>query len=793
MQSFFLKYRGRTLLSLLVLAFVTAPALQAVTPTFPISHQIVEEQVPVTARVFPLSHVRLLDGPFKEAQQRDMEYLLRLDPDRLLSWFRREAGLNPKGEVYGGWESQTIAGHSLGHHLSAVSMVYAATGDPRFRERAGYIVKELAACQKANGNGYLAAFPGGKQAFADIARGEIRSEPFNLNGIWVPWYTLHKVMAGLRDAYIHCDNQQALEVLTTLADWAVRTTRNLTEEQWQEMLATEHGGMNEVLADLYALTGKESYLTLAQQFYHQAVLDPLSEQRDILPGLHANTQIPKLIGLARLYELTGKDRYETAASFFWDRVVHHHTYVNGGNSAGEYFGPPDQRAYRLHATTETCNTYNMLKLTRHMFAWEPSAEYMDYYERALYNHILASQHPETGMMKYKGYLEMPARKDFSTPFNSFWCCVGTGMENHTKYGESIYYHRDNTLYVNLFIASDLRWDEQGMTIRQETDFPEETVSRLTLDCQEPTETTLKLRHPFWSRQVTISVNGETAAVSSTPSTYIALSRTWESGDRVEIRLPMHLRIESMPDKSNRIAFLYGPILLAANLMGDNPLPHLLGQPSSLTELFTPVKKASLEFQSPEIGRVFAGKDVLNTEIRLMPFYAIADQKYTVYVDTFSRTEWNREVEEHRAETERREALNRRTIDLVEIGRNQSEAAHGFAGEQTSSGRFQGRQFRHAWDGGYFTYNLTVEPDTPVDLVVTYWGSDSGSRTFDILVDGQKIATQSLDNTHPGEFFQVIYPIPEQLVRDKEQVPIRFQAHPDNTAGGVFGCRIARRE
>lgn len=786
-------YRKRNLLILLMLACLIVSATEAVTPTHPAPFQQVEEQVPMAVRAFPLSHVRLLDGPFREAQQRDMEYLLRLDPDRLLSWFRKEAGLEPKGKVYGGWESQTIAGHSLGHHLSAVSMVYAATGDTRFRERAEYIVTELAACQQANGNGYLAAFPGGKQAFTEIARGEIRAEPFNLNGIWVPWYTTHKVMAGLRDAYIHCDNPQALEVLTTLADWAIRTTQDLTDDQWQEMLATEHGGMNEVLADLYALTGTEAYLDLAQKFYHRAVLDPLSDQRDILPGLHANTQIPKLIGLSRLYELTGKEHFGTAASFFWDRVVHHHTYVNGGNSAGELFGPPDRRAYRLFSTTETCNTYNMLKLTRHLFAWEPSAEYMDYYERALYNHILASQHPETGMLKYKGYLEMPARKEFSTPFNSFWCCVGTGMENHTKYGESIYYHRNNTLYVNLFISSELRWEEQDLTIRQETDFPEEPVTRLTVECDDPVETTLKIRHPFWSRQVTLSVNGETAEVFSAPSTYITLSRTWENSDQVEIRLPMHLRIESMPDKSNRIAFFYGPVLLAADLNGDDPLPRLLSEPSSLTEVFIPAGETALKFQSPDIGRVFDGKSVQQTDIRLLPLYAVADQKYTVYMDAFSPNEWDREVAEHRAEIERQEALDRRTIDLVEIGRDQSEDAHGLAGEQTSSGRFQGRPFRHAWDGGFFTYNLAVEPDNPVDLTVMYWGSDSGSRTFDILVDGQKIATQSLKNNRPGEFFRVNYALPEQLLRDKQQVTVRFQAHPGNTAGGVFDCRTVRRE
>ena len=782
----------RRLLDWVVMCLCSASVTYAVTPSSPAPHQQIEAKIPIGARAFPLSQVRLLDGPFKAAQQRDLKYLLQLDPDRLLAWFRKEAGRKPKGEVYGGWESQTIAGHSLGHHLSAISMAYAATGDSRFRERAAYIVSELAACQQANGNGYLEAFPGGKQTFAAIAGGEIRSQPFHLNGIWVPWYTTHKIMAGLRDAYIYCDNRQALDVLIAMADWANRVTAHLTPDQWQEMLGTEQGGMNEVLADLYALTGNRTYLTLSEKFYHRAVLDPLSNREDILAGLHANTQIPKLIGLARLYELTGSEKYQTAASFFWDRVVRHYTYVNGGNSAGELFGPPDQQAAYLDATTETCNTYNMLKLTRHLFAWQPSAAYMDYYERALYNHILASQNPHTGMMMYKGYLEMPARKSFSTPFNSFWCCVGTGMENHTKYGESIYFHRGSTLWVNLFIPSELHWEDQGITLRQTTDFPREARTRLTLACDRPAQATLRIRHPFWSKEVTVLVNGRTEQVSRQPSRYISISRTWQTGDEVEIRLPMSLRIEAMPDKPDRIAFLYGPLLLAADLSGNAPLPRLIGQPASLPEAFTRVSNTP-EFQSGDVGRAFAGKAGVATGVHLIPLFTIADQKYTVYMDAFTDQEWDAEVSQHRAAVERQEALDRRTIDLVEIGREQSETAHGLAGKQTSAGRYRGEHFRHAQDGGYFAYDLAVSPGTPMDLLVTYWGSDHGNRTFDIQVDGRTLTTQSLGNDRPGDFFRVTYPLPDDLITGKRTVTVRFQAHPGNTAGGIFGCRIVRRE
>ena len=584
------------------------------------------------ARAFPLSRVKLLDGLFKKAQQRDAQYLLRLEPDRFLAWFRKRAGLQPKAEVYGGWETETIAGHSLGHYLSAASLMYAATGDERLRERVDYIVEELAACQDAHGDGYLAAFPGGREAFEKLQKGEIKAKPFDLNGIWAPWYTLHKELAGLRDAFLYCDNQRALQVAKALSDWAYNVTADLSAAQWQEMLKTEHGGMNEVLADLYALTGEERYLELAEKFYHKAILDPLTEGKDILPGNHANTQIPKLIGLARLHELTGKQEYREAAEFFWDTVVHHHTYVNGGHSSEEYFGKPDRLSDRLKQTTETCNTYNMLKLTRHLFSWKPDAELMDYYERALYNHILASQHPETGMMMYKGYLEMPTRKGFSKPFKSFWCCVGTGMENHARYGESIYFHDADTLFVNLFIASRLDWEEKDLTVRQQNDFPRRPVTRLNIECESPTDLTLKVRHPSWCPKMTVTVNGSEEKVSSRPGRYVAVSRTWNSGDAVRLELPMTLDIESMPDNENRMAFRYGPVVLAAVLADDAPVPVLFGKPDVVRRAVVRERCDELRFIARAAGMAPRDGLMKPCDISLKPLYSVAEEKYTVYMD-----------------------------------------------------------------------------------------------------------------------------------------------------------------
>ena len=419
------------------------------------------------AHPFRLEDVRLLDGPFKAAMTRDAEYLLRLEPDRLLSGFRKEAGLTPKAKAYGGWESMTIAGHSLGHYLSAVALMFASTGDTRFRDRVNYILAELDACQRTNGNGYVAAIPNGKKIFQEVSAGDIRPQPFDLNGGWVPWYTLHKLFAGLLDAHQYLQSTKALDIAAKLGDWADTTLAKLTEEQFQRMLDTEHGGMNEVLAELYARTGNKKYLQLSRRFHHKVVLEPLTRQEDRLQGLHANTQIPKLIGLARRYELTSDEADKTAAEFFWQRVVHHHSYVNGGHSDGERFGPPDKLNNRLSQNTaETCNTYNMLKLTRHLFEWHASASYADYYERALYNHILASQNPDDGMVCYYVPLRAGSRKVYSKPFDSFWCCVGTGMENHAKYGEAIYFHGNNALWVNLLFPSELNWRENGWALKQ---------------------------------------------------------------------------------------------------------------------------------------------------------------------------------------------------------------------------------------------------------------------------------------------------------------------------------------
>jgi len=747
--------------------------------------------VNLMAKPFDLSSVRLLDSPFKRAMERDAVYLLQLEPDRLLSRFRSEAGLQPKAPPYGGWEGMGVAGHTLGHYLSACSMIFASTGDERFRERVNYIVDELELCQQAHGDGYVAAIPEGRRVFSEIAQGIIRAKPFDLNGVWVPWYTLHKLFAGLLDAHKFCGNEKALKIAMRLADWAERTTANLTDEQFQQMLACEHGGMVEVLVELYARTGDERYLRLAKRFYHKAVMDPLARGVDCLPGLHGNTQVPKVIGMARLYELTGERApYRVIAEFFWERVVKHHCYVIGGFTDGEMFGEPDRLNDRLGTNTaEVCKTYNLLKLTKHLFSWSPSVEKADYYERALYNHILASQNPDDGMMCYYVPMRPGHFKTYSTPFDSFWCCVGTGMENHARYGEFIYFHTDDELLVNLFIPSELNWNEKGVRVRLETEFPESKLIRLTLSCDKPTELTISVRCPSWLAGLPeAKLNGTTLPVSARPGSYLSIRRTWQTGDTLEIQLPMGFWLEPILDNPGRSAILYGPIVLAGDLgQIDQAEPLLI--PAFVTHGRNPsdwievASKKPLTLRTKGVGRP--------QDVTLVPFYAMHHRRYTVYWDFLTEEQWKQREAEWKAEQERLRELEQRTVDFVAIGDEQSEREHNFQGERTASGNFGTRRWRHATDGGWFSYDLKVDPNQPMELVVTYWGSDAGARVFDILVDGKVIATQRLQRNKPGQFFDVTYTIPIELTKGKEKVTIRFQAHPKCIAGGVFGVRMVR--
>jgi DUF1680 family protein len=760
---------------------------------------VVPDKARIQVHAFSVAQVRLLEGPFKNAMDRDKDYLLLLDADRLLAGFRSNAGLEPKGKRYGGWEQQSLAGHSLGHHLSAVSLMYAATGDERLRQRADYIVSELAACQKASGDGYLAAFEKGREAFAEVAKGDIRTKRFDLNGIWAPWYTMHKVLAGLRDAHDLAGNQQALEAAAKLADWAISVTKDLSEQQFQHMLECEHGGMNEALADLYALTGQQKYLDLARRFYHKAVLDPLRLGVDDLTGLHGNTQIPKVIGAARQYELTADSSFKDIAEFFWRTVTEHHTFAIGGHGDNEHFGIPGRLAPMLsNHTAETCNTYNMLKLTKHLFSWSPREEYAWFYERALYNHILASQNPENGMMCYFVPLRQGTQKRFSTPENSFWCCVGTGMENHARYGESIYWHDDGGIYINLFIASRLEWPEKHVALRQETRFPEVASSKLVFESDSPAELELRIRRPSWAGdEFRVAVNGQSEPRPQ-ENGYVLLRRAWKKGDVVDVSLPMQLWEEPLPDDPNKVALLYGPLVLAGVLgegkagpgqQDDDEVsketataPYFQPTAADVTEWVQPVPGKPLTFKTHGAGKP--------SDVELVPFYKVVNQTYSVYWDLVTPglvAEREREAERER---QRLADLDRRTIEKLSFGDEQAEKSHNLQGENHRNGRFRGSTWRQA-ERGWFSADLAVRPSEPADLVCRYWGGDGRYQWFDILVNGTKIASEQLHHEKPGEFVDHTYAIPFDLTRGKDKATVRFQSQGNLVAGSVYECRTVR--
>ena len=742
---------------------------------------------------FSLVDVKLLDGPFLHATQLDAKTLLTYEPDRLLSKFFTEAGLKPKAEHYMGWENETIAGHSLGHYLSACAMMYQTTGDKRFLDRVNYIVGELKYLQDADGKGYIGAFPNGKKILEEeVAKGNIRSQGFDLNGIWVPFYTEHKMMAGLRDAYHLCGNYQALEVERRFADWLNGIVSPLNDAQVQKMLRCEHGGISETLADLYADTKNEKYLRISKIFYQKAILDSLKEEKDVLPGKHCNTNIPKLIGLSRIYELTGDTSDRKAAEFFWNTVVRHHSYVTGGNGNEEYFGPEDKLRNRLgEGTTETCNVYNMLKLSEHLFEWDASVRVADFYERALFNHILSSQNPESGNVTYNLSLDMGGFKDFQDPF-SFTCCVGSGMENHSKYGKNIYYHNDNELFIFQFIASDLKWKEKNVVVTQKTSYPEEQGSQFEFSCEKPVKLTLQVRYPSWARNgIEIKVNGKRRKVSANPGCFVPVERTWSNGDKVEVNIPFSLRLEPMPDDSNRVAVMYGPLVLAGDLgpVADSLSNDAMYVPVMMTDRrdpsswIKPVEGKTNTFITYKTGRPH--------DVVLKPFYTVYNRRYSIYWDLFSEKAWEARKAEYDSEKERIKRLKEAEIDFVQPGEMQPERNHNFKGEKSSAGSFKERASRDS-RGGWFSFDLKTASDLPVALSVDYWGGFPGAKTFDILVNDKIIATENISNKKEGQFISVQYDIPKALSKAKSKITVKFQAHEGNMAGPVFGVSTIRK-
>lgn len=759
--------------------------------------------------MFPLGDVKLLDGPFKHAQELNIKVLLQYDVDRLLAPFLKEAGLEPKGELFPNWEG--LDGHIGGHYLSALAMNVAATGDEQSEARMNYVLSELDRCQKANGNGYIGGVPGSNKLWNDIKSGNVEV----IGSYWVPWYNIHKMYAGLRDAWLYAGNKKARKMFLNFCDWGVSVVEPLSEEQMERMVGTEFGGMSEIYADAYQMTGKEIYLKTAKRFTHHQLFDAMAAGVDNLDNRHANTQVPKVVGYARIAELTGDENYTEAAEFFWDRVVNYRSIAFGGNSRREHF--PSDSDYTSYVEEregpESCNTYNMLKLTQDLFRMNPNAKYSDYYEKALFNHILSTQHPIHG-----GYVYFtPARpahyRVYSQPNSAMWCCVGSGMENHCKYGEFIYTHSGDDLYVNLFIASQLNWSKKKISITQQTSFPDQESSRITVNVKKPVQVKIYVRYPEWGGKSGISIvcNGKDYAAGYQPSQYVEIDRVWNDGDVIDIQMQMKMTVEELRNIPNYIAVKRGPILLGVKTGTDDmtglvandsrwahiasgPLvsafnaPYIVGTKADIQKALDNAKPVQGQQQTFTIPGLFSDEW---SEATLMPFYRIHDSRYSIYYLTMTPMEYVSYQESLKAKEEELLALDRRTIDAVSTGEQQPEVDHQMKSISSSSGNFEGEAWRDARNGGYFEYTMNTQGRTDLSLMVRYWGNETDrNRSFDILLNGKILTDENISRKWgKSEFVNVEYAIPESMLQNSNNITIRFQSGERTVAGRVFRVRL----
>ncbi|WP_051464534.1 glycoside hydrolase family 127 protein [Pseudoxanthomonas suwonensis] len=795
--------------------FVAALGATALLPALPLAGLAATAPARGPLQFFPLADVRLGEGVFARSGALNLRYLAELDVDRLLAPCRIEAGLPTPASKYPNWESMGLDGHSAGHYLSALAQ-QAAQGHAEMRRRLDYMVAAMAECQRANGDGYVGGVPGGRVLWERIASGDFQAESFSLEGAWVPFYNLHKTFAGLRDAWLLAGNTQAREVLVGFADWADRLVAGLDDVQLQRVLDTEHGGMNEVLADVYAITGDRRYLALARRFCHRAILDPLLRREDRLDGLHANTQIPKVIGFARIGELDGDPAWIEAAQFFWEQVALERSVAFGGNSVREHFNPADDFSPMLHSREgpETCNSYNMLRLTLMLERLRPDPRHADFYERVLYNHILSTQHPEHGGLVYFTPVRPRHYRVYSQPQECFWCCVGTGMENHGRHGAFAYAHDGGALRVNLYLDSELRWRERGVVLRQRTRFPGEPGSTLELALERPQAFALELRHPHWlAGPMQVKVNGRRWPLESTPSSYARIEREWQDGDRIEIALPMQTRIENLPDGSDWVAVMHGPLMLAARtgtedlegLVADDgrgshiapgpylPLdgaPMLVGERERLASAIVPVPGEPLLFNADALVQPASFRG-----LRLEPLHRIHDARYMAYWRTATPAAYPAVLAAARQVERECEALEARTLDQVQPGEQQPEVDHAYQGTRSTTGSFLGRRWRSAEET--FSYVLRA-PDagagTPLLLQLELFGGDRGVA-MEVRAGARVLGKVTLDGDGVDDFSSQELRLPDDAAADArgDGLRVHFVATDGRPTPRLFGLRLLRAD
>ena len=763
---------------------------------------------------FPLSQITLLEGPLKHARDLNIETLLKYDCDRLMAPYRKEAGLTPKAKCYPNWDG--LDGHVGGHYLTAMA-INAATGNKECRKRMEYIISEIAECAEANcknhpqwGVGYMGGMPNSQNIWNGFKDGDFRV----YSGSWAPFYNLHKMYAGLRDAWLYCSNEQAKSLFLQFCNWAIHITSGLSDEQMERMLGNEHGGMNEVLADAYAITHEQKYLDCAKRFSHKRLFTPMSQRQDCLDNMHANTQVPKVIGFERISELSGNEDYHVASSFFWDIVTGERSLAFGGNSRREHFPAKDACMDFINDIDgpESCNTNNMLKLTEDLHRRNPEARYADYYELATFNHILSTQHPEHG-----GYVYFtPARprhyRNYSAPNEAMWCCVGTGMENHGKYGQFIYTHAGDALFVNLYAASQLDWKERGITLRQETAFPYSENSTITIAEGKGTFN-LMVRYPGWVHpgEFKVSVNGKPADIITGPSSYVSINRKWKKGDVVNINFPMHSSLRYLPNEPQYVALMHGPILLgmktgtesmASLIADDSRFGQYAGGPkqpidkapilinndiASIPSQLTPVPGKPLHF-------TLSTRTENKIEGELQPFFEIHDSRYMIYWLALTEGSYKQYIDNIAKQEQERQALEASTVDKVQPGEQQPETDHQMETDESYTGNTNNVFYRDARNGHYFSYLMQTDGLTNLKLRLKYWGvGEWKSHEFDIYIDD--VLLRSINNTGKyriSELKAETYDIPATLLQDKKQVRVKFVAKPNKQIGEIYEVRLIKQ-
>ena len=749
---------------------------------------------------FGISDVRLTRSAFKHAEDMDIQYLLALNPDRLLAPYLKGAGLPPKANNYTNWENTGLDGHIGGHYLSALSFMYAATGNEEIGRRLDYVLSELKRCQDTAGDGYLCGVPDGRKMWKEIEQGNVRAATFGLNDRWVPLYNIHKIYAGLRDAYLVAHREEAKDMLVKLTDWMERTTANLTDAQMQDMLRSEHGGLNETFADVAAITGDKRYLTLAHRFSHDIILNPLLKQEDKLTGIHANTQIPKVIGFKRIADIEKNDDWSKAADFFWHTVVNNRSITIGGNSVYEHFHPADnfEPMRTSEQGPETCNTYNMLRLTKMLYATSADAKYMDYYERALFNHILSTQDPVQGGFVYFTPMRSGHYRVYSQPQTSFWCCVGSGLENHARYGEMIYAHKGNDqLYVNLFIPSTLEWGD--INIEQSTSFPDEEGTSVIVTSKKGKNKkfTLNIRVPEWVNEgeLSLTINGKTEKVNIADG-YVKVNRSWKDGDKLHISMPMHLRAIDMPDNSHNYSFLYGPIVLASRMgtqrqdgmFADDSRGGHIAQGPRLPLQNMPVVVGSTEDILSHITKTdgkmeftLKGVSPENYEgMKLEPFYRIHESRYMVYWPVLSASEVAKRQEEVARQESIAQALEARTADKVTCGEQQPESDHFVKMEWSGTGNDGGVQWRETRQ--WFSYRMKTNGRKITAVRIAF--RPENNRDARVLINDTEIG---LFSTADNGVIEI--PVKADLIGKAETITLKIAKGNKDITPHIYEVRL----